>query len=108
MPSPRYVPRSLTTDYHGFGLRKDVGWISTSNLDDRELDQLEAAKIQHLLAVAINAAIGERFSSRNAYAEAAGINSAKLGRMLRGEKPMTFEDLGSASRHLGISASLKV
>ena len=100
VPSPSYVPRNYTLDYHDFGRVREIRWVDEAQLDDAELDRLGASRTQHSLSVAINAAIRARFGSRNAYAEANGLNSAALGRMLRGEKPMKLVDVAQANRCL--------
>ena len=103
VPSPSYVPRNYTLDYHDFGRVQAIRWIDGVPLNETETDRLNASLAQHSLAVAINVAIQAQFGSRNAYAAAHSLNSAALGRMLRGEKPMTLVDVALANRCLRLN-----
>lgn len=99
MSSPRFEPRRYVSVPQDFGRYAGVGWRQTRNAEDR--DRSEAAKMQHMYAVAIRMRARKKFKTVRGYADACGVSYDRMAKMLRGEAIMRFEDVAQAERILG-------
>lgn len=102
MSDPRYVPRAFALRATEFGRKPEIAWVESRTLTLLELDRLRASQLQHRYSYAIAAAIGASYPSTMAFTERAGIKTATLQRMLRGETVMRLEDIAAARRLLGL------
>lgn len=98
MPRPRYVPREFANDPDAFGKAAELRW----RVGEVDPVRLDAARLQHEIAVFIRAAARQRYGSVAAYAEATGQSSDRLTKILRGAAVLQIEDLAAARLHLGL------
>lgn len=101
MSDPRFRPRHMTTSANSghFGKNLPIEWlVGTSDL---ERSRIEAARLQHRLALKINARLHASGHSIRSYAELAGIGYDRMAKVLRGEALMRLEDVSDAQRLLG-------
>jgi len=99
LSNPRFEPRMFTDEPEAFGLARLINWRLP---EDAELDQANAARLQHLWALAIRRASKQRFGSVRKYAVAAHQNYDRLAKVLRGDAIMRLEDIAAAQRLLDI------
>lgn len=104
MANSRYVPRWFAFDDQLFGKERAIKWKPDTNLGDLELDQRRAAQMQHNVAFAIRAALGQsaRYHSMADYARAADVSERRMTDLLRGDVVMRLEDIATAERVLKI------
>jgi hypothetical protein len=97
--NPRFEPRAFTNEPDAFGLARAISW---RDADSDHVDQANAARLQHLWALAIRAASKKQFGSVKAYSVAAQQNYDRLAKVLRGDTIMRLEDIAAAQRLLKI------
>lgn len=101
MTTPSYVPHSfLRPEYRRF-FGKTPGVVWTKPGDSPDDRRLEAARLQHAYACVISSRARGRFGSIKSYAGSVGQDPARLQRVLRGDVPMRFDDIGAAVVVLG-------
>jgi len=100
MPNARYVPRLLSREPLDFGRKSDLVWKDENDISMAELDYLGAAKLQHQFALVVHKGVRSRFQSLSDYASFAGVNYARITRILRGDVILRLEDVASAQRVL--------
>lgn len=101
MSDPRFRPRqmALPGDRHKFGKVSEISWLQGSS--ESEASQIEAARLQHALALKITARLREQGYSIRTYADLAGVGHDRMAKVLRGEALMRLEDVSDAERLLG-------
>lgn len=86
-------------DRQNFGKVADISWLQGTS--ESEASQIEAARLQHALALKITGRLRERGHSIRTYADLAGIGYDRMAKVLRGEALMRLEDVSDAERLLG-------
>lgn len=86
-------------DRQNFGKVAEISWLQGSS--EAEASQIEAARLQHALALKITGRLRERGYSIRAYADLAGVGYDRMAKVLRGEALMRLEDVSDAERLLG-------
>lgn len=100
--SPRFHPRDFCVNPKRFGKFAEPGWKPAHGYSRDTRDQFGAAVIQNKVAVAMRAAIKEKYRTSELYAEAIQMESTRLSRLLSGRIVMRLEDVASATNNLGI------
>jgi len=98
----RFLASSFAIDPDDFGEVENIKWRSDAGYSEAMLDQFEASRMHHRIALAMRKAIREQYGTDNAYAAAIGMNRTRLGRLLGGKVVMRLEDIANARRNLGI------
>ena len=96
---PALQPRQHCLAPSLFGKADSITWIKGDSKTDR--GKIAAAHMQHAYCWAIRQRATEQFGSVKAYAAEAGLKYDRLARVMRGEAPLRFEDIGTARIHLG-------
>lgn len=107
MSDPRFRPRQMavTSDRNSFGKAEEISWLEGTT--DIEVSRIEAARLQHALALKITRRLQNEGHSIRSYATLAGIGYDRMAKVLRGEAVMRLEDVSDAERLLGeITGSL--
>lgn len=101
MSDPRFRPREMACprDRQNFGKSGEISWLQGAS--ESEASQIEAARLQHALALKITARLREKGYSIRAYANMAGVGYDRMAKVLRGEALMRLEDVSDAERLLG-------
>lgn len=87
-------------DRQNFGKIAEISWLEGSS--ESETSQIEAARLQHALALKITDRLRERGYSIRTYADMAGVGYDRMAKVLRGEALMRLEDVSDAERLLGV------
>ena len=105
MSTPSYQPRSYAKQPKLFGTESIMEWKpAPANASGATLDQMAAAKRQHLICIAIHEAISKKASSLASYVGAYHeIEYSRFSSVLRGEAVMKLVDVANAERMLGLS-----
>ena len=98
MSNPRFQPRDYASS-PDFGMYAGIGW--KKSVSDKEHDRTNAARLQHMYAVAIRLKARARFKTIRAYADTCGVSYDRMAKVLRGEAIMRLEDIAQAERILG-------
>jgi hypothetical protein len=98
----RFLACSFAINPADFALADNIKWRSDSGYSEALLDQFEASRMHHRIALAMRKAIREQYGTDDAYAAAIGMNRTRLGRLLGGKVVMRLEDVASARRNLGV------
>ena len=96
--NPRFQPRDYASG-SDFGMYAGIGW--KKSVSDKECDRIDAARLQHMYAVAIRSKARARFKTVRAYADTCGVSYDRMAKVLRGEAIMRLEDIAQAERILG-------
>lgn len=99
MSNPRFTPRAFSEEPDAFGVARRITWREPTQ---GEVDQINAARLQHQWALAIRTSSKAQFGSVKAYAMAAQQNYDRLAKVLRGDAIMRLEDIAAAQRLLKI------
>lgn len=101
MSDPRFQPRQMAVpaDRHNFGKTRVLNWLEGTT--SQEVTRIDAARIQHALALKIVAGIRAKGMSIRDYAAQTGSGYDRMAKMLRGEAIMRLEDVADAERLLG-------
>lgn len=101
MSDPRFRPRQLAAprDRQNFGKVTEISWLQGTS--ESEASQIDAARLQHTLALKITGRLRERGYSIRTYADLAGVGYDRMAKVLRGEALMRLEDVSDAERLLG-------
>lgn len=101
MSDPRFRPRQLAApqDRQNFGKVAEISWLHGAS--ESEASQIDAARLQHTLALTITGRLRERGYSIRTYADLAGVGYDRMAKVLRGEALMRLEDVSDAERLLG-------
>ena len=98
--NPRFRPRASCEPSTNFGTARLVTWESPDGMTESALDQLGTAKIQHVHAQQVRAALAADGATIASYAKDNGTDMTRLGRILRGDVIMRIEDMVNAERNL--------
>jgi len=104
MTNARFLARSFAINPDDFGGVENIRWRSDAGYSEAMLDQFEASRMHHRIALAMRKAIREQYGTDDAYSAASGINRTRLGRLLGGKIVMRLEDIANARRNLGVGA----
>ena len=96
---PPIQPRQHCRTPWLFGKTDSVSWIKGDSKSDR--GKVAAAHMQHAYCWAIRQRATAQFGSVKAYAAQAGLKYDRFARVMRGEAPLRFEDVGTARIYLG-------
>lgn len=101
MSAPKFRPRQMAapSSRRNFGKVAEVSWLPARTEADRS--QIDAARLQHVLAFRISLRLQETGHSIRSYAELTGIGYDRMTKMLRGEALMRLEDVTDAEHYLG-------
>lgn len=101
MSDPRFRPREMAAPSNRqlFGKAASITWLE--GVTDKQKSRVEAARLQHLLAVRINSGLRNAGYSIRSYSELAEIGYDRMAKVLRGEAVMRLEDVADAERILG-------
>ncbi|MEY9777205.1 hypothetical protein [Arthrobacter sp. MW3 TE3886] len=104
MSDPRFHPRKMAAppDRQNFGKVAEISWLKGTT--ELEVSRIEAARLQHALALKITSRLRDRGYSIRSYAELAGIGYDRMAKVLRGDAVMRLEDVSDAERLLGAIA----
>lgn len=105
MTNPRFRPRQYAHIPSEFGKFDVITWNPPASPEDN--DRLWAAKVHHTFACRINRRLRERRETVAKYAEMTGTGYDRMGKMLRGDVLIKFEDIAQADRLLGRIVNLK-
>ena len=102
MSNPAYEPRSYAKQPDLFGKHSVMEWKPTAvGASNTTLDQIAAAKRQHVIAMAIHNAVMKNATSVRAYAASRHeIEYSRFSGVLRGEYVMKLDDIAYAERDL--------
>ena len=104
MTNARFLACSFAINPADFGKVDNIRWRSDAGYSEAMLDQFEASRMHHRIALVMRKAIREQYGTDDAYAAAIGMNRTRLGRLLGGKVVMRLEDVASARRNLGVRA----
>lgn len=101
MSDPRFKPCDLASpsDRRKFGKNDDIEWCD--GVTDEQKSRIDAARLQHELALTINRRLESKVLSIRQYAMRTGGGYDRLAKVLRGEVIMRLEDISDAERLLG-------
>jgi hypothetical protein len=101
MSDPRFHPRQMAvpSDRQHFGKVVEISWLEGNT--ELEVSRIEAARLQHALALKITGRLRDKGYSIRRYAELAGIGYDRMAKVLRGDAVMRLEDVSDAERLLG-------
>ena len=102
MSNPAFEPRSYAKQPELFGKYSVMEWKPIPDgASNTTLDQISAAKRQHVLAMAIREAVMKSATSVRAYATSRHeIEYSRFAAVLRGEAVMKLDDIAYAERDL--------
>jgi hypothetical protein len=105
MSNPSYEPRSYARQPDLFGKYSVMEWKPIpDDASNTTLDQIAAAKRQHILAMAIHEAVMKSATSVRAYAASRHeISYTRFAAVLRGEAVMKLDDIAYAERSLKLT-----
>ncbi|MEV0572779.1 hypothetical protein AB0H79_09725 [Micrococcus luteus] len=98
------MPRSWARRPELFGRRVDVEWGEAAAA--AELAELDAARRQNVITVAIRRALDEQGWTIRWYAQQVGCSYDRMTRLLRGEIVMRLQDITDAERILRVGITL--
>ena len=103
MTNARFLACSFAINPSDFGEVENIRWRSDAGYSEALLNQFEASRMHHRIALAMWKAIREQYGTGNDYAAAIGMDRTRLTRLLGGTIVMRLEDVASARRNLGVS-----
>lgn len=101
MTAPRFVPRSYALSPKDFGASSQIRWRHVDQLGSGDSINLRVAQIHHVLALRIRNAVAASSRTVMELADGMGMNHLRLGRLLRGEIVLRFEDVALIDDALG-------
>ena len=99
MDTSRFEPRQWCLAPSMFGKSDSITWIRPQS--KASAGRFAAAYMQHAYCWAIRKHAIEQVGSVKGYAAKAELPYDRLARVLRGQAPLRFEDVGVARTHLG-------
>lgn len=91
-------PRDLMVDGSQFGRSIDAAWTNRGTDEERA-----SARLQHECSIEMRRGAKSVYGSLRRYCDETGQSYQRLGQVVRGDRTMRFDDVGSAVAHLGLS-----
>jgi len=99
--APRFVPRSYALSAKDFGTTSQIRWRSAEGLSAGDYVNLRVAQVHHALSLRVRNAVAVNGTTIMELADGMGMNHLRLGRLLRGEIVLRFEDVVLIDDELG-------
>lgn len=90
---------AVPSDRGSFGKSEVISW--TEGTSDSEVSRVDAARLQHAVALMITQRLRSKGLSIRSYADLTGSSYDRTAKMLRGEAIMRLEDVAEAESILG-------